>query len=261
MMLKKIGFPLVILFSITGIILSYMYDQQQIAEIADEATSSIPVEETEPSEEIEDEPVVDETVSLGWLGSHIDNDPSLTQKVVFVGSSSFTSTESDHGWPNLVMEETAHAIDTTTIDYEVLTYSGETVSSSLIADTARDITAADPTVLIIESFSLNDNQYYLPFTEQESFDNLSLFLTHMESELPDTEIIVVPSNPFPNALHYLERKNVLDEQASTLPGTYVDHWGAWPTGEGLESVTQNLRPNDEGHEIWSEAFLEFFIDS
>lgn len=39
----------------------------------------------------------------------------------------------------------------------------------------------------------------------------------------------------------------------------MDHWVAWPTGEGLESVTQNLRPNDEGQEIWSEAFLEFFL--
>ncbi|GAF23742.1 MULTISPECIES: SGNH/GDSL hydrolase family protein [Shouchella] len=260
-MLKKIGFPLVILFSITGIILSYMYNQQQIAEIADEATSSIPVEEPETNEETEVEPDIDETVSSGWLGSHIEKDSSLTQKVVFVGSSSFTSTESDRDWPSLVMKETAHAITATKIDYEVLTYSGETVSSSLIADTASDITAAEPTILIVESFSLNDNQYYLPFTEQESVDNLSLFLTHMESELPDTEIIVVPSNPFPNALHYLERKNTLDEQASSLPGTYVDHWVAWPTGEGLESVTQNLRPNDEGQEIWSEAFLEFFIDS
>lgn len=262
-MLKKAIFPLVIVFSVTGIIVSYLYYQQQISSIAEDATTLSTTDQSEitTEEEVINESDLEDVYSSGWLGAYFDSEPSGDQHLVFVGSNAFESTESDLTWPSIVMDETLEAIAPTEMGYDVLTFSEETITSSLIDDAASAIIAAEPTLLIVESFSLNDNQYYLPFTEEESVENLATFLTHMENELPDIEIIVVPSNPFPNALHYLERKQVLDEQADSLPGEYVDHWQEWPTGAELETVIQNLRPNDEGQQIWADAFLEFFIDS
>ncbi len=246
---------------IAGIILSSLYYQQQIAGIAKDSTEPRSASTTASEKE---EGIVDniEVYSDGWLGSLLSSDPNKEHKVVFFGSHSLVSMEDDPGWPEITMDKTNDRLAPLTINHDVILIDNDTSTEDLDDHWIKQIVEKEPTIIIAESLTLNDNSSAITIQPQQSVDNLKTFFDQLTLELPSVEIILVPTNPIGEASFYPLQIDTLNENAQSLGVDYFDHWDAWPEDvQAREPFLKEGRPSKAGHELWAEAFLEFFIDS
>ncbi|MBM7841169.1 lysophospholipase L1-like esterase [Alkalihalobacillus xiaoxiensis] len=263
--MKKTVFPLLIVLSLAGIIFSHFYYQNQVEEIANQAvnrTSPTSTASTNQEEQQQDEGTDIEIYEQGWLGNFLQLNDQQEHHVLFFGSDSLESTGSGQGWPEIVMEETSAAIDPLAIQTDLVIVDSDTISSNVTDKWLDDIIEAEPTILIAESLTLNDNSHAETIPPQESVEYLNEFFTDLKNELPELEIILVPSNPLVQASFYPIQINALNQQADSLPVHYFDHWPYWPEEPAeRDLLLTNGKPNDDGQQLWADAFLEFFIDS
>lgn len=261
--MKKTVFPLLIVLSLAGIIFSHFYYQSQVEEIASQAVNR--TGDTPPSADNDQQPDTEIAVEIyqgGWLGNFLQTNAQLEQSILFFGSDSLESTESGPAWTEIVMTETLEAIEPLSIDSDLLIVDGDTISSNVMEKWSSEIIDAEPTILIAESLTLNDNSHPETIQPQESVDYLNEFFTNLKSELPELEIILVPPNPLVQASIYPIQINALNQYADSLPVDYFDHWSYWPEEPSeRELLLSEGKPNHAGHQLWADAFLEFFIDS
>ncbi|WP_156321064.1 SGNH/GDSL hydrolase family protein [Bacillus sp. JCM 19041] len=259
--MKKTIFPLLVCLMIAGIILSSLYYQQQIAGIAENSAEPRNASTSSGDEEGE---IADSTdfYSDGWLGSLLSSDYNQKHQIVFFGSNSLVSAQDGPGWPEIVMDETNNLIAPLTINHDVILIDNDTSTEELDDFWIKQIIEKEPTIIIAESLTLNDNSSAVTIQPQQSVDNLNTFFDQLTLELPSVEIILVPTNPIGKASFYPLQIATLNENAHSLAVDYFDHWDAWPEDiQARETYLENGRPNNAGQELWAGAFLEFFIDS
>ncbi|WP_059103389.1 SGNH/GDSL hydrolase family protein [Shouchella shacheensis] len=261
--MKKLLFPLTIVLSLIVIVIGYFSYQQRLDAIAEEAhAGGAPVpEETVGNEESGDETEeVTSTFSDGLVGGYIQETEGLDElRLTYFGSSSLTSTDGPT-WPELVteaVEEVTSPLPVTSVIEDVDTATSETIVNS---NSIQAVIDSDPHILFFESLTLNDNGEVEP---ADSIANIEAMLAELQETLPETEIILMPTNPINSTGPYLNQIDVLNTFAEDLDGvTYVDHWDAWPETDDaeLDDYVSEGSPTIEGHESWAEALLPLLIE-
>ncbi len=244
-----------IVLAIIIIIGGHYYYQQKLQAIAEEA-QQIDVDIIDNEEDKDKEPTVsddDASTELpsatGMLNEWIEQygtDGSL--EIVAFGSTSITHEDVDLSWPYVLtdlLQSTAGNID---VNMHVVDVDRLNTFEIAESDYIDEVISLRPEVLLIEPFLLNDNGVLM---KEDSIEMLRRILSHLEPELAETEIILLPGNPLFGAGYYLEQTQALEQFANDEDYIYADHWFAWPSTDDseLNNLIENARPNEQGHHV------------
>ena len=181
----------------------------------------------------------------------------IPYKVLIVGSPAL-GTENE-GWAystKLSLEEAYGSfieVGIQTFDGTSLQFSNQGNISSLIE--------AKADLILLEPFTLNDNG---EVRIEDSHASISSWIESVRADNPDTVFILQPPNPIHDASYYPLQVEGLKNYAEANEIPYLDHWSAWPDPQSEEIIPylseENEVPSEQGHQLWSEYVIKYFIN-
>jgi Cdc6-like AAA superfamily ATPase len=177
-------------------------------------------------------------------------------KILLTGSPALGKEET--GWAHLLRKELENtygdAVEVSVKSYQMtsLEFIQEEIQDELAAELA-DLVLLEPFILMNNGKIANDL----------AAEHYSVIIDAFMSTKSDTVVILQPANPLSNARYYPLQVEALKEyaQANDLP--YLDHWQVWPETENerLELLAGGdpSFPNEEGHRLWADYLIDYFI--
>ncbi len=114
-------------------------------------------------------------------------------------------------------------------------------------------------VILFEPFTLNSNGEVSPEDGQQ---HIKEFHERLRSAVEDSVLVLHPSNPIYNAVHYPKQVNALQEFAKDEGIPYVNTWLNWPdtdSDEIKDLLDDKSMPNSDGAEVWANSLITYFI--
>lgn len=162
------------------------------------------------------------------------------------------------GWADLLESELAQtygeAITVTKKSYEMtsLQFTEEQLDEELATEQA-DMVLLEPFVLMNNGKVGND----------AAEKHYSIMIDAIKKANPNAVVILQPANPLSRAKFYPVQVDRLKEYAESNEIPYLDHWQAWPETEDeraeLLEVGDPSFPNEEGHRLWANYLIEYFV--
>ncbi len=115
-----------------------------------------------------------------------------------------------------------------------------------------------PDIVILEPFLLDSNGLIMI---EHSLENISIMIEDLKEMNSDLFLILQPGQPLRNATYYPKDVEELRTWSVEHGYTYINHWESWPTNaEELSEYieTEDIIPNDKGHEVWAEHLIKYF---
>ncbi|MBM0066062.1 SGNH/GDSL hydrolase family protein [Alkalicoccobacillus gibsonii] len=254
--LKNLAFVLTIILSIGIIAFGYISYQNKLNDLATNAETDVTNNTTNSSNEIIE---TEESHSFGGiLGDTYENLESNELNIVFFGSSALESVQDESTevdiWPDLLVQ--AIESDSHPVRHEIINVESQSTLDILNSSDIDLLMRSNPDIVFLESLTLNDNGLLLI---EESEDNLNLLLTQLNEELPNSKIILYPSNPLLNPVQYLTQIQSLNQFAEENSILYANHWGTFPevTDPQIEEYSKSGILSEKGHQELAEFMEEF----
>ncbi|MCU9613202.1 SGNH/GDSL hydrolase family protein [Caldibacillus lycopersici] len=175
--------------------------------------------------------------------------------IAIVGSPSLGSEKA--GWGGLVKDKLEALYGPDFVQVTIHTFDG--TSTQFLEDGLADIAAEQPSIVLLESFSLEDNSGLVGIETSE--ENIQTIIDTFVSENPSVGVILLPPNPIHGAKNYPVEVAQMKEFAAAEGIPYLDHWTSWPdpdTDEIVEYLGEDSLPNEKGHALWAEAVVNYF---
>lgn len=177
-------------------------------------------------------------------------------KIVFAGSEALG--EGADSWPEIVAERMARTYGDV-FDFAFLSYdltSTEFVEQNKVQDLIKE----EADLILLEPFTLNDNGRVVIET---SLENIERIIDAVLDAKQDTVFLLQPPQPIYNASWYLFQLENLQRFAEQSGIPYLNHWEAWPDTKD-PAINQYLTTdrsalNEEGHKLWAEFLIDYFI--
>ncbi|CAM3832686.1 SGNH/GDSL hydrolase family protein [Mesobacillus thioparans] len=177
-------------------------------------------------------------------------------KILLAGSPAMGNAET--GWAELLTDQLQNtygdAIEVTAKSYEM------TSREFIDAETQNELAAEQADLVLLEPFILMNNG---KVGNDQAVEHYSVIIDAILSAKPDTVVILQPANPLSKARFYPLQVEALKEYAETNGLDYLDHWQAWPETEverlELLSGGDPNFPNEEGHKLWADYLIDYFI--
>jgi hypothetical protein len=176
-------------------------------------------------------------------------------KIALVGSPAMGSGE--NGWSEQLTNELSSVYED---GVEVTIFQSETTSVHFTeSELYEEVMASQPDLVLFEPFTLIDNSIGVPF--ERNHEIILSFYEELKKTNSGVEMILQPSYPIAGATYYPKQVGMLKTFAEENDFTYLDHWTKWPEEEELEEflLPSQEGPNEEGHELWAEYMIDYFI--
>ncbi|WP_033827552.1 SGNH/GDSL hydrolase family protein [Bacillus andreraoultii] len=183
-------------------------------------------------------------------------DENKQVRIAFVGSLSLG--KGIGGWSDLVSEELAEAYDDLVT---ISTYQIDGSSNEFIVKGMADEVAEEKfDIVMFEPFTLKDNG---TIGIDNSLKNLTTAIEALKEANSNITIIIQPPNPIFGAVNYPRQvEEDLKGYAEENDLPFFDHWDKWPdyqTQELLKYLDKEGMPNGDGHALWAEAIMNYFV--
>jgi hypothetical protein len=178
-----------------------------------------------------------------------------TFKLALVGSPALGADA--NGWSEQLKEEMAERFGKA---LEVSIFESDSTSVEFIgSDVYEDVLDVQPDLVLFEPFTLIDNSIGVPF--ERNHESILSFNEELKKANSGVELILQPPYPIAGATYYPKQVEKLKEFAEDNGFTYLDHWKAWPVEDELEGYLTSSQeaPNEEGHALWAEYMIDYFI--
>jgi hypothetical protein len=179
-------------------------------------------------------------------------------RLVIAGSKAISSSEKS--WPALLKNELESIYGKRVFEVVVKEYGEMTTKKALDENLDKEIIDAKPDILLWEPFILNNNGVV---AIDETLTDIETMIESITSALPDVTIILQPPNPIYNAKYYPLQVKAFKTFANEKGYIYLDHWKAWPDYKSEELndvVNENTDlPNEQGHQLWADFLIDYFI--
>ncbi|MFS0788294.1 hypothetical protein ABC345_18180 [Shouchella sp. 1P09AA] len=140
-------------------------------------------------------------------------------------------------------------------------YKGYTSADVVQSDMIEDLKTGESDMIVLEPFLLNDTRLMAPEDTVQFTDEI---IQEIQTERYDAFLMLQPANPIASPTAYQEQVDAIAHFASENDVAYLDHWSAWPStnDEAIhEYIVENdmgtVQPNQQGHDVWSDAFVQF----
>ncbi|WP_413378282.1 SGNH/GDSL hydrolase family protein [Alkalihalobacillus sp. 1P02AB] len=192
---------------------------------------------------------------LGKLFDEINNDSPL--KIVYFGSESIYSSDFTRStWPELLTIQLSELVGEHLVESKIISTGDR--SNVEVANEAfvTDVIESEPNLLLFEPFIRSDNGRV---AIEDSLDYLTIYLNQIEEALPDTTVVLMPSNPIYNPQLYMTQITELKDFAEVNQYLYADHWQAWPDirSEEIQDYYAGKYTNEQGHKVWAEFMYDY----
>ncbi|NMH70543.1 SGNH/GDSL hydrolase family protein [Bacillus sp. RO3] len=165
----------------------------------------------------------------------------------------------DNGWSEQLRTE---LIDTygDTLEVEIFQY--DITSLTFVnGEQVEDVLGYEPQLVLFEPFSLNDNSNGVGGENNQ--ESIEIFERKLKEQNEEVVMILQPTHPIAGATYYPMQIEALKEFAEEKGIPYVDHWSAWPV-EDEEALGELLvdgqeMPSEDGHELWAEYLVQYFV--
>ncbi|TSB48388.1 SGNH/GDSL hydrolase family protein [Alkalicoccobacillus porphyridii] len=193
------------------------------------------------------------------LGQVLNNSNADTINITFFGSEAVdTSEDGTLTWPQLLEEELE--LDTIQVETNVITVGKKSTRDVLDSSELDLLLESEADIVFVESLTLNDNSFALPIEESE--ENLTYILEELTDVSPQSEIILLPSNPVPTPNYYQRQIDSLNDFGEETFVNYANHWNEWPnfTIEDLDGYVEKGIPTEEGHQLLADYMMNFITE-
>jgi hypothetical protein len=260
--MKRFLLSLLTIGCILFLILGYMYWQNKTS--ISSANTEIAAADIEPSSE---ESKKEETIEQEE-GIFYSNWPKIAQedylaakengepyKIAIAGSNALG--KDNNGWSEQLKTALLEK-DSETLDIKIFQY--DTISIDFIySENSAEVAAYAPDMVLFEPFSLNDNTQGV--FVQDNHDSIEIFLDSLQEANEDVVMLLQPTYPLFNATYYPQQVEDLKVFAEEKGYTYLNHWESWPEDESLTDLIgdSDEAPSEEGHKLWADYLIEYFI--
>lgn len=177
-------------------------------------------------------------------------------KILFLGSTALG--EGDGSWPELVKQG---LVDTYGDVFSFATLSYDVTSTTFVEEgLEEEVVAEGADLILFEPLTLKDNGKVVIET---SWENTETVMDAVKAAKEDTVFILQPPHPLYNASWYMTQVESLEGFANGSNIPYLNHWEAWPETSDRELndylLEDRSAPNEEGHKLWAEYLLDYFI--
>jgi hypothetical protein len=177
-------------------------------------------------------------------------------KILLAGSPAM-GTESE-GWAAILKNELEDTFGET-MSVSVRTY--KMTSKEFIEEGKHEELAAEQADLVLlEPFILMNNG---KIGNALAAEHYTMMIEAIKETNQDTNVILQPANPLSKAKYYPVQVDELKAYAKDNQLPYLDHWQAWPTTEAdrleLLTISDPSFPNENGHQVWAEFLIDYFI--
>jgi hypothetical protein len=178
-------------------------------------------------------------------------------KILIIGSEAIGPEE--EGWASTAKNKLIEAYGSGNLSVEIIQYTDS--SKQFAEEMVSELTETKADLILLEPFTLTDNA---ELTIEDSIIYIEEIIDNVISVNPQTVFILQPPNPIFSPRYYATQIEGLREFANTNEIEYLDHWTTWPDTSSEEinryvDDSSNL-PTAEGHQVWSEFILNYFID-
>lgn len=176
--------------------------------------------------------------------------------ILIVGSEQLG--EGDTSWPALFQNDLLATYGEQAITVETTTYT-ETTAEFVKAGNQTEWVAKQADLIIWEPFVLTDNGV-VPI--EDSHEYISTVINEVKTANPNLSFILQPPNPLYQPKLYKTQVEELKSFAEENDILYLDHWTNWPdpmSEQVRDYLNEYNQPNEEGHRVWAEFFIQRFI--
>lgn len=178
-------------------------------------------------------------------------------KILIAGSSALG--EGEDSWPSLFKEAMINTYGDNVISIVIRSYE-ENSEEFILANKQQEFIKEDADLILWEPFTLNDNGEVVI---ERSHENIMYIMNEVIEANSNTTIILQPPNPLHQAKFYPVQVSALKDFAEEHGFTYLDHWSSWPdptSDQMLEYLNADEEtPSKEGHRVWSDFLINYFI--
>ncbi|MCA0150363.1 SGNH/GDSL hydrolase family protein [Rossellomorea vietnamensis] len=235
-----------------------MYWQEKTSVSSAEKTANV-TEETDQSTEVEpdfDSLIVNwpEDAQASFKKAVADGTP---YKLAIVGSLALGADE--NGWSEQVKSE---LIDTYGDNIEVKIFQYDTTSLTFVnGENVDEVLNYEPQLVLLEPFALNDNSNGVGGENNQ--ESIQIFKRKLSEQNEDAVLILQPTHPIAGATYYPLQIEKLKDFAEENEIPYLNHWSAWPVDDeealGELLAEDQETPSEEGHALWAEYLVDYFI--
>jgi hypothetical protein len=254
--MKRFLLTLLAIGGMSFLVLGYMYwqDKTSISPIKNEVSESVINKDEE--EESEEEKAFYSNWPEEAQADYVESkENGKAYKIAIVGSNALGKEE--NGWSQQLKSSLLDA-DSEDIEVEIFQY--DTISIDFIYGTdMAEVVAFAPDMILYEPFSLNDNSGGV--LVQDNHDSIEIFLRDLKEANEDAVLLLQPPHPLYGATYYPLQVEDLKKFTEEKGFTYLNHWEAWPDDNSLNDLLTDRKdaPNEDGHRIWADYLIEYFI--
>lgn len=179
-------------------------------------------------------------------------------KLVIYGSDS-TPTEKGT-WPDLLSQQLQAAYGDKIVSTTVITAGNNTSLAVAQAKDYEKVTELKPDIVLFEPFTLKDNTGKIAMKDR--IISIEKMIASWKASNNDVTILLQPANPVHNGVFYPKQVDELKAYAEEQKLTYINHWESWPKTEDkkmLDYLTSESLPNENGHKLWADYLIDYFI--
>ncbi|WP_078555900.1 SGNH/GDSL hydrolase family protein [Bacillus alkalicellulosilyticus] len=179
-------------------------------------------------------------------------------QMTYFGSESLTYTEESLSWPNLVTDKLNNLLPPGKLNVTIINYGGATSAQVINQTITDDVIESQPDIIIFEPFILNNNGKVLI---NDTLKHVEQIMNDFQTAIPETDIVIIPSNPLYNPSAFLTQSDALQNYAEENQYLFANHWDAWPevTDTDLQNYLTSGRPNEQGHQLWADYMADYLI--
>jgi hypothetical protein len=176
-------------------------------------------------------------------------------KLAIVGSQALGA--DGDGWSETLKNSLMDAYGET-LEVEVFEYNTNSIDF-VNGENVDEVVEFAPDLVLYEPFALNDN--FVGVAPEDTHDTIEIFLRQLRDVTEDVVMILQPTHPLVDATYYPLQVDKLKGFAEEEGITYLDHWEAWPQDETLDVYIDDSKemPTEEGHKVWSDYLIDYFI--
>lgn len=176
-------------------------------------------------------------------------------KIAIVGSGALG--KGQDGWSEQLKAALSDA-GGDTIEMEIFQYEGNSLEFINGAG-AEEVTAYAPDMILYEPFALNDNSSGV--LVEDRHDGIEMFMNQLKEANEDAVLVLQPTHPLFGSTYYPKQVGELKEFAKEKGFAYLNHWEAWPDDESSNDllVESKEASNAEGHTVWADYLIEYFV--
>lgn len=178
-------------------------------------------------------------------------------KILLLGSPAIGS--SPTGWAYITQKGLISAYGDSNLRVEIKTHTTNTMEFTN-NNLQNELVETGAELIIFEPFLLTDNG---SVKIEDSLEFIEMIIEDVNIANPETVFLLQPPNPIYSPKYYDTQVKALAEFAEDKNLPYLNHWEVWPDPASEEiknylDENTNL-PNEQGHKIWADFILDYFI--